>query len=91
MFNCLIIALEKFAFNIKLDDFYTLLSKQKELLKQDTEKEETTKIMMNLIQNILSKNFGNLELLRAFEFFENLSDGITMIMPAIRGLVKGQT
>ena len=27
---------------------------------------------MNLIQNILSKNFGNLELLRAFEFFENL-------------------
>lgn len=48
------------------------MSKQKELLKQDTEKEETTKIMMNLIQNILSKNFGNLELLRAFEFFENL-------------------
>ena len=32
LFNCLIIALEKFAINIKLDDFYTLYSNKKSLL-----------------------------------------------------------
>lgn len=37
LFNCLIIALEKFAFNIKLDDFYTLFSEKKNFLEQDIE------------------------------------------------------
>ena len=49
LFNCFTIALEKFAFNIKLDDFYALLDQKEHLLRQDEDKQDTTRILLTLI------------------------------------------
>lgn len=71
------VALEKFAFNMKYEDFYSLLESQKSLFKVDTEQEGLQKIFITLTQSIFSKNMGNLELNRAFEFFVKFGINLT--------------